>query len=93
VTSCQKRDQAQINDPVLAHNHPADRTKQPLVDLPDLYLTFDPTTVYGYPSGIRRYNATLIDAASVAQLAYPATGVQCIGQVAIFRGTDYDSIE
>jgi hypothetical protein len=93
VTSCQKRDQAQINDPVLAHNHPADRTKQPLVDLPDLYLTFDPTAVYGYPSGIRRYNVTLIDAASVAQVAYSATGAQCIGQVAIFRGTDHDSFK
>jgi hypothetical protein len=63
VSSCQKRDQTQINDPVLAHDRLADRTKQPLVDLPDLYLTFDPTTAYGYPSRIRRYNATSIDAA------------------------------
>ena len=93
VTSCEKRDQAQVNHPVLAHDHPADRAEQPLVDLPDLYLTFDPTTVYGYPSRIRRYNATLIDAASVAQVAYSATGAQCIGQVAIFRGTDHDSIK
>jgi hypothetical protein len=49
--------------------------------------------VYGYPSRIRRYNATLIDAASVAQVAYLATGAQCIGQVAIFRGTEHDSIK
>ena len=63
MSSCQKRDQTQINDPVLAHDRLADRTKQPLVDLPDLYLTFDPTTAYGYPSRIRRYNATSMDAA------------------------------
>jgi hypothetical protein len=93
MTSGQKRDQAQVNDPVLADDHPADRTKQPLVYLPDLYLTFDPTAVYGYPSRIRRYNAPLIDAPSVAQVAYPATGAQCIGQVAIFRGTDHNSIK
>ena len=64
MTSCQKRDQAQINDPVFAHDHPAHRAEQPLVDLPDLYLTFNPTTVYGYPSRIRRYNATSFAAAS-----------------------------
>ena len=64
MPSCQKRDQAQVNDPVLAHDHLADRAEQPLVDLSDLYLTFDRTTVYGYPSRIRCYNATSIDAAS-----------------------------
>ena len=64
MASCQKRDQAQVNDPVLAHDHLADRTEQPLVDLPDLYLTLYPTTAYGYPSRIRRYNATSIDTAS-----------------------------
>src|SRR5687768_11816907 len=36
---------------------------------------------------------SLAPPASVAQVAYPATGAQCIGQVAIFRGTDHDSIK
>ena len=64
MASGKERDQTQIDDPVFAHYHPAHRAEQPLVDLPDLYLTFDPTTVYGYPSRFRRYNATSIDAAS-----------------------------
>ena len=64
MASGKERDQTQIDDPVFAHYHPAHRAEQPLVDLPDLYLTFDPTPTYGYPSRIRRYNATSIDAAS-----------------------------
>ncbi len=62
MASCEEGDQAQVNYPVLTHDHPADGSKQPLVDLPNLYRTLDPTTVYGYPSRIRRYNATLIAA-------------------------------
>jgi hypothetical protein len=62
VASCEEGDQAQVNYPVLTHDHPADGSKQPLVDLPNLYSTLDPTTAYGYPSRIRRYNATLIGA-------------------------------
>jgi hypothetical protein len=64
MAACQKRDQAQVNYPVLADDHPAHGAEQPLVDLPYLYRTLDPTTVYGYPSRIKRSNATSIDAAS-----------------------------
>ena len=35
-----------------SHDHPANRAKQPLVDLPDLDRTLDSTTAYGYPSRI-----------------------------------------
>ena len=62
MASGEEGDQAQVDDPVLADNHPADGSKQPLVALPNLYRTLDPTTVYGYPSRIRRYSATLIGA-------------------------------
>jgi hypothetical protein len=62
VASGEEGDQAQVDDPVLTDDHPADRAKQPLVDLLDLDRTFDSTTAYGYPSRIRHYNATLIDA-------------------------------
>jgi hypothetical protein len=55
VASGEKRDQAQVNYPVLTHDHPAHRATQPLVDLPDPYRTFDPTTLYGYPSRSKRH--------------------------------------
>src|SRR5918994_1112474 len=58
VASREERDQAQVDDPVLAHDHLADRPKQPLIDLPNLYRTLYPTTLYGYPSRIRHYCAT-----------------------------------
>jgi len=48
MAPCEERDQAQLNDPVLAYDHPADRAEQPLIDLPNLYR--DLTTLYDYPS-------------------------------------------
>ena len=83
-------DQAQVYDPILAHDHPADGAEQPLVDLPDLDRTLDSTTSYGYPSRISisagqlSGDRVVAPPASVAQVAYPAAGDQCIGQVAIF---------
>src|SRR5918994_1542601 len=62
VASGEEGDQAQVDDPVLTDDHPADRAEQPLIDFPDLDRTLYSTMAYGYPSRIRHYNATLIDA-------------------------------
>ena len=59
VAAGEERDQAQVNHPVLAHDDPAHGATQPLVDLPDLDRTLDPTTLYGYPSRIKRNAARL----------------------------------
>lgn len=67
MASREEGDQAQVDDPVLAYDHPADGAEQPLVDLPNLYRTLDSTTLYGYPSRIERCSTLfirLVDAAS-----------------------------
>ncbi len=58
--AAQVGDQAQVDDPVLADDHPADGAEQPLVDLPNLYRTLDSTTAYGYPSSIERRRTLFI---------------------------------
>src|SRR5215211_9101393 len=47
----EERDQAQVHNPVLAHDHPTNGASQPLVDRLDLYRTLDSTRLYG-ASGI-----------------------------------------
>src|SRR5215207_6941171 len=87
----EKGDQAQLHDPVLAHYHPAYRAKQPLVDLPNLYRTFDPTTLYGYPS--RKHFSTSAlqhfstSARSSLRLSLVSTSALCCGKVCWSRAS------